>query len=118
MNNPWSGIKSITTTKIKSHHLISQVRVKNVDYDDPKIIVDKFNNFFVNVAENVQKVSRMPQNLTDITLNHIFLYPCIAKDVEDIIHLLNPAKVSGPYSIHVKVISKQLKHRKACIVQL
>ena len=38
----------------------------------------------------------------------MFLYPRIAKDVEDIIHLLNPAKVPGPYSVPVKVISKQL----------
>ena len=55
MKQLWSGIKSITTTKIKSHHLISQIWVENVDYDDPKIIADNFNNFFVNVAEIVQK---------------------------------------------------------------
>ena len=55
MKQLWSGIKSIIATKIKSHHLISQIWVENVDYDDPKIIVDKFNNFFVNVAEIVQK---------------------------------------------------------------
>ena len=55
MKQLWSGIKSIITTKIESHHLISQIRVENVDNDDPKIIVDKFNNFFVNVAESVQK---------------------------------------------------------------
>ena len=70
MKQLWSGIKSIITTKIKSHHLISQIRVENVDYDDPKIIADKFNNFFVNVAEIVQKVSQMPPNLTEITSNH------------------------------------------------
>ena len=46
MKQLWSGIKSIITTKIKSHHLISQIRVENVDYDDPKIIADKFNNIF------------------------------------------------------------------------
>ena len=70
MKQLWSGIKSIITTKIKSHHLISQIRVENVDYDDPKIIADKFNNVFVNVAESVQKVSQMPPNLTEITSNH------------------------------------------------
>ena len=94
-----------------------------MDYDDPKIIVDKFNDLLVNVAENVQKsIPNAPKSHRDYlkspTPQSIFLYPCIAKDVQDIIHLLNPAKVSGPYSIPVKVISKQLKHRKACIVQL
>ena len=31
MKQLWSGIKSIITTMIKSHHLISQIRVENVD---------------------------------------------------------------------------------------
>ena len=65
-----SGIKSIITTKIKSHHLISQIRVENVDYDDPKIIADKFNNFFVMLLKVFKKVSQMPSNLTEITSNH------------------------------------------------
>ena len=47
MTQLWSGIKSIITTKIKSRNLISQIRVENVDYDDPKIIADKFNNFLL-----------------------------------------------------------------------
>ena len=109
MKQLWSGIKSIITTKIKSHHMISQIRVENVDYDDPKIIADKFNSFFINVAESVQKsIPNAPKSHRDYLKSpnpqSIFLYPCAAKEVEDIIHLLSPAKVSGPYSIPVKLI--------------
>ena len=65
MKQLWS-IKSIITAKIKSHHLISQIRVENVDYDDPKIITDKFDNFFVNVAESVKKsIANAPKSHRD-----------------------------------------------------
>ena len=92
MKKLWSGIKSIITTKIKFHHLISQIRVENVDYDDPKIVADKFNNFFVNVAEIVQKsISNAPKSHRDYLKSpnpqSIFLYPCTAKEVKEIIHL-------------------------------
>ena len=76
MNNPWSGIKSITTAKIKSHHLISQIRVENVDYDDPKVTVDKFNNVFVNVAENVQKSIPNANKSQRDSLNHLIHSLC------------------------------------------
>ena len=84
-------------------------KVSDVDYDDPKIIADKFNNFFVNVAEIVQKsIPNAPKSHRDYLKSpnpqSIFLYPCTAKEVEGIIHLLNPAKVSGPYSIPVKLL--------------
>ena len=36
--------------------------------------------------------------------DQFFFYPCTPKEVEDIIDLLNPAKVSGPYSIPVKLL--------------
>ena len=109
MKQLWSGIKNTVTTKIKSHHLISQIRVENVDYDDPKIIAYKFNNFFVNVAENIQKsipnaTKSQRDYLRSPNPQSIFLYSCTAKEVEDIIHLLNPTKVSGPYSIPVKLL--------------
>ena len=70
MKQLWSGIKSIITTKIKSHHLISQIRVEDVDYDDPKVTADKFNNVLLMLLKMFKKVSLMPPNLTEITLNH------------------------------------------------
>ena len=124
MKQLWSGIKSIVTTKIKSHHLISQIRVENVDYDDPKIIADKFNNFsvtflnvFSNIIPNATKSHR--DYLKSPNPQSIFLYSCTAKEVEDIIHLLNPAKVSGPYSVPVellKLLDNHISHPLSVLV--
>ena len=55
MKQLWSGIKSIITLKPRPQHLISQIRVDNIDYDDPKNITNQFNTFFINVADDVCK---------------------------------------------------------------
>ena len=61
MKQLWSGIKSIITLKPRSQQLISQIRVDNIDYDDPKDIANQFNKFFINAADDVRKtVSRKP----------------------------------------------------------
>ena len=55
MKQLWSGIKSIITLKPRCQQLISQIRVDNIDYDDPKDIANQFNKFFINVADDVRK---------------------------------------------------------------
>ena len=47
---------------------------------------------------------RLSQITKSIFTKSILLNPCTAEEVKDIIHLLNPAKVSGPYSIPVKLL--------------
>ena len=77
--------------------------------------MDKFNSCLVNVAESVQQsIPNAPKSHGDYfkSLNpqSIFLYPCVAKEVEDIIHLSNPAKVSGLYSIPIKLLKLSDDH--------
>ena len=107
MKQLWSRIKSIITLKPRCQQLISQIRVDNIDYDDPKDIANQFNKFFINVADDVRKtIPSAPKShqeyLKAPNSQSIFLYPCTPKEIEDIIDLLNPAKVCGPYSIPIK----------------
>ena len=113
MKQLWSGIKSIITAKPRCQQLISQIRVDNIDYDDPKDIANQFNKFFINVADDVRKtVPSAPKShkeyLKAPNSQSIFLYSCTPKEIEDIIDL---AKVCGPYSIPIKflkILGKQI----------
>ena len=116
MKQLWSGIKSIITLKPRSQQLISQIRVGNIDYDDPKDIANQFNKFSINVAGVVRKtIPSAPKSHTEYLKapnpQSIFLYPCTPKAIEDIINFFNPTKVCGPYSIPIKLLkmlSKQI----------
>ena len=116
MKKLWSGIKSIITLKPRCQQLTSQIRVGNIDYDDPKHIANQFNKFFINVADDVRKtIPSAPTSHTEYLKapnpQSIFLYPCTSKEIEDIIDLLNPTEVCGLYSIPIKLLkmlSKQI----------
>ena len=98
MKHLWSGIKSMITLKPRSQQLISEIRVDNIDYDDPKDIANQFNKFFISVDDDVGKTTpSTPKShkeyLKAPNLQSFFLYPCTPKEIEDITDLLNPAKL-------------------------
>ena len=54
MKNLWSGIKCIINTKSKnSVQNISQLIVNGKTHQDPQEMANVFNNFFVNVSNQV-----------------------------------------------------------------
>ena len=115
MKQLWSGIKSIITLKPRSHQLISQIRIGNIDYDDPKDIANQLNKIFVNAADDVRKtIPSAPKSHKEYLKSRSSVYLLISlhsKEIDDIIDLLNPAKVCGPYSIPIKLLkmlSKQI----------
>ena len=55
MRKIWSGIRKIVNTQQSSSRFISQISVDGRDLKDPKLIVNAFNNLFVNVADTVNK---------------------------------------------------------------
>ena len=55
MKKTWKGINEIASTKLKSSSNINQIKANNVIIDDPKMISNAFNNFFVNVGPNIDK---------------------------------------------------------------
>ena len=55
MKKIWSGVRKIVITRQSSSRFISQISVDGKDLKDPKQIANAFNNFFVNVANTVNK---------------------------------------------------------------
>ena len=62
MKNLWAGINSIIDSKSrKSVKNISQLAVNSKTYSDPQKMAGIFNNFFVNVSDQV--CSEIPHHL-------------------------------------------------------
>ena len=123
MKNLWTGIKEIINTKFKSSlQNISQLIVGGKTYSDPQQMANIFNNFFVDVPNQVcSEIPRTKKSPLDYlkqrTTDSIFLQPIIYTEIEDIISSLQNGKSTGPFSIPIKVlkllnpyISKQLAH--------
>ena len=123
MKNLWTGIKEIINTKSKSSlQNISQLIVGGKTYSDPQQMANIFNNFFVDVPNQVcSEIPRTKKSPLDYlkqrTTDSIFLQPIIYTEIEDIISSLQNGKSTGPFSIPIKVlkllnpyISKQLAH--------
>ena len=76
---------------------------------DPDKISNIFNDFFVNVAEDMTKTIPMtPKSpldyLSNRTYNSLFLTPVTFIEVNDLINILNPSKSVGPNSIPIKLL--------------
>ena len=77
--------------------------------------INQFNKCFINVADDVRKtISSAPKSHTEYLKvpnpQSLFLYPCTPKEIQDIINLLIPTKVCGPYIPIklLKMLSKQI----------
>ena len=123
MKNLWTGIKEIINTKSKSSlQNTFQLIVGGKNYNDPQQMANIFNNFFVDLPDQVcSKIPRTRKSSLDYlkqrTTDSIFLQPIIYTEIEDIISCLQNGKSTGPFSILTKVlkllnpyISKQLAH--------
>ena len=123
MKNLWTGIKEIVNTKSKSSlQNTSQLIVGGKTYNDPQQMANIFNNFFVNVPNQVcSKIPRTNTSPLDYlkqrTADSLFLQPIIYTVIEDIISCSQNGKSTGPFSIPVKhlkllnpYISKQLAY--------
>ena len=110
MKNLWTGIKEIINTKSKSSlQNTSQLIVGGKIYNDPQQMTNIFNNFFVDVPNQV--CSEIPSTkkspldyLKQRTADSIFLQPIIYTEIEDIISFLQNGKSTGPFSIPIKVL--------------
>ena len=57
----WKGIRSIVNIKNSMNPKISQLNLNGTMIDDPKLVVNEINNFFVNVGPNTEKdVPKVP----------------------------------------------------------
>ena len=106
----WSGLKSIISNKNSKVNIISKLNDVNGNLtNDPAVIANTFNDFFVNVAGNVAKgiprKRKSPMDYLGTRNEHsFFMTPVIPMEVSDIISLLNTGKSIGPNSIPTKLL--------------
>ena len=110
MKKLWSGIKTIISHKSSTSAAFNKIKDKagNVT-SDPCKITNIFNDFFVNVANDItKKIPMTPKFPLDYLSNRIssslFLTPVTLIEVNDIINILNPSKSVGPNSIPIKLL--------------
>ena len=105
----WEGIKSIINMKNSKLSNINQLKINDEILDNPKEIVEAFNDFFVNVGPNTEKnVPINPvikpdnylknRNQLDFVISNIS-----TEEVLDIINQLE-CKATGPQSIPIKLL--------------
>ena len=113
----WQGIKEIVNIKIKNYNTPSSIEVNNKVITDPKIICNSFNDYFVNIADDILETRKYEGNkhYTEYLNNPIqiaFAYdPCTANEVCILINELSISKASGPNGIPTKIlqmISKEI----------
>ena len=111
MRNIWRGIKQIISLKPMSGGGGVSSRILEGDnvLTDSKSIAGAFNDFFVNIANNLA----VSINSVDVTLmdymppkqsNSIFLYPITSVKIEVEINNLNYSKATGPFSIPINIL--------------
>ena len=107
MKKIWKGVNEIITKS--GSYKVTQLYHKNSYIDDPKLVSETFNNFFVNVGSNLEKKipltfisptsylkHRVPTNFT--------LTPASNADIMTLILKLDDSKSSGPDNIPIKLL--------------
>ena len=109
MKSLWAGINSIIDPKSrKSVQNISQLAVTGETYSDPQKMASIFNNFFVNVSNQVcSEILRTKKSPLDYLMKRNSSSFCIKPithiEIEEIISSFRNGKSTGPYSIPVKL---------------
>ena len=115
MRKLWDGINSIIAKKTCSHSIIDKVKdVNGKLLDDSTQMASNFNEYFVNVADSINKaIPRTPNSplryLGSANENSLFRSPVTHFEVEDVISNLSSSKSTGPHSVPIKLL-KVVKH--------
>ena len=108
MKKIWKGVNEIITKSVS--YKVTQLYHKNSYIDDPKLVSETFNNFFVNVGSNLEK--KIPLTFISPTsyLKHrvstnFTLTPASNADIMTLILKLDDSKSSGPDNIPIKLLN-------------
>ena len=112
MRDTWKLINKVLKDTSGSNHKPNIAKIKHGDLiiEDPKIITDKFNEYFVNIGPNLAKIiPATPGRLITDTLpkpnkNSIFLTPCTTLEISDIVANLKNSKGLGVDGLSTAVI--------------
>ena len=110
MKKLWSGIKTIISHKSSTSSTINKIKdMEGNVTSEPSKISNIFNDFFVNVADEITKsIPKTPKSpldyLSNRTSNSLFPTPVTFIEVNDLINTLNQSKSVGPNSIPIKLL--------------
>ena len=105
----WTGINTILHKKRKQKISDVFLNVNGKLVTDQKIVSKLFNNYFVNVADNLAKKIPKPNTkyqdyLKNPNEHSIYLHETTPDEVEEIISQLNPNKAADIYGISTKLV--------------
>ena len=105
----WEGLRKLVNMKKSVRFSISQLNVNGAIVDDPALIAQKLNNFFVNVGpETEKKVPKVPNASPEKYLKNRNQFELIIAHIseEEVLNIINslPNKSSGPTSIPLRLL--------------
>ena len=98
----WSGLKSIISNKNSKVNIVNKLNdVNGTLTNDPTVIANTFNDFFVNVAGNVTKgmprTRKSPMDYLGTRNKYtFFMTPAIPMEISDIINSFQKWKIYRP----------------------
>ena len=104
------GVKNLISLKTVSHSSSSSsIYYNNETVASPFEIVNVFNNYFSNIALNIQSsikysAKEFVELLPPLNIKSCFLSPSDKNEIVSIISVLDSQKASGPKSIPIKII--------------
>ena len=103
------GIRSIINVKENSKKQTKSIKINDKVESSHKILADSFNNFFVTIAENIDKNiihanANYKNYLENSVTNSFFLKPTNKEEVSSIIKQIKTNKAIGPNSIPTKIL--------------
>ena len=106
----WQGIKEIVNINSKNNNTPTSIEVNNSFITDPKVISNTFNDYFVNIADDILSNRKYGGKKlhTDYLENpnqHSFVFEaCDAKEIYILINQLNVSKASGPNGVPTRIL--------------
>ena len=109
MKNTWKGIKNLISLKNVSHSSPSSIYYNNKTVTSPFEIANAFNNYFSNIALDIQSsikysAKEFHEFLPPLSIKSFFLSPTDKNEIISIISALDSQKTSGPNSIPIKIL--------------
>ena len=120
----WSGIRSTINVKNNRLNNISQIVQNGKVIKNPQHIAQAFNQYFVNIAQNIDKeipkTRKCPSDyLIAGTAESFFISPTDSSEIDSIISPLHKEKSVGPYSIPInllKILSPKIASSLASLI--
>ena len=105
----WEGIKELVTIKTKNCTTPTSIEINNQVIIDPKLICNSFNNYFVNIVDDIlyNRKYKGNKHFTEYFNNHMsntFVFDlCGASEIYLFIQL-SVDKASGPTGFPTKIL--------------